>query len=60
MIKLNDPPKMVHRSTKSIDKEALRIVRAEFIGKTSMGFITGQIYTIETACKMVKRCKISD
>lgn len=29
-------------------------MRAEFIGKTSMGFITGQIYTIETACKMVK------
>ena len=26
-------------------------MRAEFIGKTSMGFITGQIYTIETACK---------
>ena len=44
---------------KSIDKEALRIVRAEFIGKTSMGFITGHIYTIETACKMVKRCKTS-
>ena len=34
-------------------------MRAEFIGKTSMGFITGQIYTIETACKMVKRCKTS-
>jgi hypothetical protein len=34
-------------------------VRAEFIGKTSMGFITGHIYTIETACKMVKRCKTS-
>ena len=29
-------------------------MRAEFIGKTSMGFITGHIYTIETACKMVK------
>lgn len=27
-------------------------MRAEFIGKTSMGFITGQIYMIETACKM--------
>lgn len=34
-------------------------MRAEFIGKTSMGFITGHIYTIETACKMVKRCKTS-
>lgn len=35
-------------------------MRAEFIGKTSMGFITGQIYTIETACKMVKRCKTTE
>lgn len=34
-------------------------MRAEFIGKTSMGFITGHIYTIETACKMVKRYKTS-
>ena len=34
-------------------------MRAEFIGKTSMGFVTGRIYTIETACKMVKRCKTS-
>lgn len=32
-------------------------MRAEFIGKTSMGFITGQIYTIETACKMVRGVK---
>lgn len=32
-------------------------MRAEFIGKTSTGFVTGRIYTIETACKMVKRCK---